>query len=43
LRKDVGDLERLGDAEMREPVLRQVGDVAALELDPAAGGRKGAG
>ena len=43
LRKHVGDLERFRHAHMGEAVLRQPGDVAALEFDATAGGRKRAG
>jgi len=39
VREDVGDLVRLRDAEARDPVLRQAGDLPAFEPDPAGGGR----
>ena len=39
-REHVGDLEGLGDAQAREAVLRQAGDVAALErMRPSAGAK----
>ena len=43
LREQVRDLERLGDAEMGEAVLRLGGDVAALEPDAPGARRERAG
>ncbi len=43
LGEEVGNLERLGDAEVGKPVLRQTGDLGVLEPDPAIAGRKSAG
>ena len=43
LRKEVGDLEGLGDAAMGETVLRQAGDLLAPKDDLALARREGAG